>query len=99
MLLLTRLNNHPVALNGDLIKSVESSPDTTITLVTGEKIVVLETLPRVLEIARAYRAHLLNDALTFTSQDADAAGNAQHAASANSAASAANAHNAAQRKS
>ena len=42
MIRLTRLNNQALTVNSDLIKFVEQSPDTLITLVTGEKIVVRE---------------------------------------------------------
>ena len=37
MIQLTRLNNHPLIVNSDLIKLVETAPDTVLTLVTGEK--------------------------------------------------------------
>ena len=43
MIQLTRLNNHSLIVNSDLIKFLEKSPDTVLTLVTGEKIVVRET--------------------------------------------------------
>ena len=49
MIQLTRLNNHPLVLNSDLIKFVEQAPDTVITLLSGEKIVVRESAPDVLE--------------------------------------------------
>jgi flagellar protein FlbD len=49
MIQLTRLNKHPLTVNSDLIKFVENAPDTVLTLVTGEKIVVLETTQQVLE--------------------------------------------------
>jgi flagellar protein FlbD len=42
MIQLTRLNNKPLTVNSDLIKFVEQSPDTLLTLITGEKLVVLE---------------------------------------------------------
>ena len=42
MIQLTRLNSKALIVNSDLIKFVEHSPDTLVTLVTGEKIVVLE---------------------------------------------------------
>lgn len=48
MIQLTRLNNHPLAVNSDLIKFVEQAPDTVITLVTGEKLVVRESAEEVL---------------------------------------------------
>jgi uncharacterized protein YlzI (FlbEa/FlbD family) len=57
MIQLTRLNNKPLMVNSDLIKFVEQSPDTLVTLITGEKIVVLEpaqeVLTRVVEFRRA----------------------------------------------
>lgn len=42
MIRLTRLNHEPVYLNSDLIEHIEITPDTVITLMTGQKIVVLE---------------------------------------------------------
>jgi uncharacterized protein YlzI (FlbEa/FlbD family) len=44
---LTRLNNQPLAVNSDLIKFVEQAPDTVITLITGEKLVVRESVAKV----------------------------------------------------
>lgn len=49
MIHLTRLNNQPLVVNADLIKFVEPSPDTVITLITGEKLVVRETVEEVLK--------------------------------------------------
>ena len=43
MIRLTRLNSQPITVNSDLIKFVESNPDTVITLVNGDKILVHET--------------------------------------------------------
>ena len=48
MIRLTRLNNQSLIVNSDLVKFVEQSPDTLITLVTGEKIVVRESAEDVL---------------------------------------------------
>ncbi|HUB03249.1 MAG TPA: flagellar FlbD family protein [Terriglobales bacterium] len=59
MIQLTRLNNHPLAVNSDLIKFVEQSPDTVITLVNGEKIVVRETARDVLEKIVEFRRAVL----------------------------------------
>ncbi len=59
MIQLTRLNNHPLAVNSDLIKFVEQSPDTVITLVNGEKIVVRESAPEVLERVVQFRRSVL----------------------------------------
>ena len=43
MIALTKLNNQAFVLNAELIKYVESTPDTMITLVNGERIIVKET--------------------------------------------------------
>lgn len=49
MVHLTRLNNQPLVVNADLIKFIETSPDTVITLLTGEKLVVRESVDEVLQ--------------------------------------------------
>jgi flagellar protein FlbD len=59
MIQLTRLNGIPIVLNSDLIKSAESSPDTMITLINGEKLIVRETCEDVTERVLEYRARLL----------------------------------------
>ena len=59
MIELTRLNGSPMVLNSDLIKTAESSPDTMLTLITGEKLIVREEIGEVTERVLAYRAHLL----------------------------------------
>jgi flagellar protein FlbD len=59
MIYLTRLNNRPVVVNSDLIKFVEDTPDTVVTLVSGEKLVVMETVEQVLEKIIDYRRRLM----------------------------------------
>jgi uncharacterized protein YlzI (FlbEa/FlbD family) len=59
MIQLTRLNNNPLAVNSDLIKFVEQAPDTVITLVTGEKLVVRETAPQIIELITEFRRRVL----------------------------------------
>jgi flagellar protein FlbD len=46
-------------LNSDLIKTAESSPDTMLTLITGEKLIVREETAEVVERVLVYRARLL----------------------------------------
>jgi len=58
MIHLTRLNNRPLVVNSELIKFIENAPDTVITLVTGEKIVVLETAEEVMTRIVEYRRRL-----------------------------------------
>jgi flagellar protein FlbD len=59
MIKLTRLNGHPMMINSDLIKTAEASPDTMLTLINGEKLIVREELEEVMERALHYRARLL----------------------------------------
>jgi flagellar protein FlbD len=59
MIQLTRLNNKALTVNSDLIKFVEQSPDTLITLITGEKIVVRESAEQVLARIVEFRKSVL----------------------------------------
>lgn len=56
MIKLTRLSREPLVLNSDLIEYMESTPDTVITLTTGQKLRVNETadevIARVIEFRR-----------------------------------------------
>jgi len=56
---LTRLNNKPLFVNSDLIKFVEQSPDTLITLISGEKLVVRETLEEICSRIIVFRRAVL----------------------------------------
>ena len=57
MIALRRLNNQPIVVNCDLIESVESTPDTIVTLTSGNKLIVRDSLDeirrRVIEFKRA----------------------------------------------
>jgi len=59
MIRLTRLNDRPLVVNAELIKFVEETPDTVITLRDNEKILVKEradaVVARAIEYARAIR--------------------------------------------
>jgi len=59
MIQLTRLNNARLAVNCDLIKYVEAAPDTVITLLNGEKLVVRETTEQVIDRVRDFRRSVL----------------------------------------
>jgi flagellar protein FlbD len=59
MIEVTRLNGSPMVLNSDLIKTAEASPDTMLTLINGEKLIVREEPAEVVERVTAYRARLL----------------------------------------
>jgi flagellar protein FlbD len=55
MIKLTRLGGEQFILNAELIQYVEARPDTFITLTTGERIVVTESMDDVLRRAVAYQ--------------------------------------------
>jgi len=59
MIQLTKLNGIPIVLNSDLIKTSEASPDTMLTLINGEKMIVRESCDEVAERIVEYRARLL----------------------------------------
>ena len=62
MIELTRLNGSRLAINCDLIKYAEAAPDTVLTLITGEKLVVLEPCSEVSQRTLDYRAAVLRKA-------------------------------------
>ncbi|HZD32039.1 MAG TPA: flagellar FlbD family protein [Candidatus Angelobacter sp.] len=59
MIRLTRINRTLLAINADLIKFVESAPDTVITLSTGEKVVVTESVDQIIELIIDFRRLVL----------------------------------------
>ena len=73
MIQLTRLNNQALIVNCDLIKFVETAPDTVLTLVSGEKILVRENPEEVLERIVAYRRDVLAGGILKVAQTRDSA--------------------------
>jgi flagellar protein FlbD len=67
MIQLTRLNHHPLWVNSDLLKFVENTPDTVITLASGEKIVVLEDVGTIVDRLIAFRRRLLEGMSVYSS--------------------------------
>lgn len=55
MIRLTRLDGEEFLLNAELIRYVEKRPDTFITLTTGERVIVRETMDQVLHRAVDYQ--------------------------------------------
>jgi flagellar protein FlbD len=60
MIRVTRINNHSILLNSDLIEQIETVPDTTIALTTGQRLFVRESadeiLSRIVEFRRRISA-------------------------------------------
>lgn len=55
MIKLTRLDGEAFVLNAELIRYVERRPDTFITLTSGDRIVVAETMDQVIDRAVDYQ--------------------------------------------
>ena len=62
MIELTRLNGHPLSVNCDLIKFAEAAPDTVLTLITGEQLLVLEPCAEITRRILFYRSGVLREA-------------------------------------
>ena len=59
MIMLTRLNGLPFALNPDLVERAEATPDTILTLCDGGKVLIGESVEELVDRIRTYRAQVL----------------------------------------
>jgi len=55
MIILTKINKAPIAVNADLIECIEETPDTVITMTNNDKVVVQEGLKEIIEKVVHYR--------------------------------------------
>lgn len=55
MIKLTRIDGEAFVLNAELIRYVENRPDTFVTLTTGERFIVKETMDQVVDRSIAYQ--------------------------------------------
>ena len=58
MIRVSRLNKQPFVMNCELIKFIEETPDTVITLINNEKIVVSESMDEIVERVIEYERRL-----------------------------------------
>lgn len=63
MIKVTRLNHTALILNSDLIEHIEITPDTVITLTSGQKFMVLESAEEIVEEVIAFRKSLFSKEL------------------------------------
>ncbi|MHC4660967.1 MAG: flagellar FlbD family protein [Planctomycetota bacterium] len=54
MIQVTRLNGRKIVINADLIKYLEETPDTLVTLVSGDKLYVQENVEAIIRLALEY---------------------------------------------
>ena len=60
MIRLTRLNHVPLIVNADLIEHIDMTPDTVVTLTSGQKFMVLESAEEVVDKVVCFRQMLLS---------------------------------------
>jgi len=63
MILLHKLNGQEILVNAELIESVETVPDTVITLYTSNRLIVKEGLEEVRELVMEYKRSAHNPSL------------------------------------
>lgn len=55
MIVVTKLNGEPLVLNAELIELVERTPDTVVTLTTGRKLLVRESVEEIVRRVLEYK--------------------------------------------
>jgi flagellar protein FlbD len=60
MITVTRLNDSQFVLNAELIKTVEKTPDTVITLINGDRVMVKEPVDEIVRKAIEYGRSIRN---------------------------------------
>jgi flagellar protein FlbD len=73
MVRLTRLNHAPMVLNSDLIEHIDITPDTVITLTTGQILRVRETAEEVVERIEEFRRRICRYQVRHVAVDEPAA--------------------------
>ena len=58
MIEITKLNGTKTLVNQDLMETVETTPDTVITLTTGKKIIVKESRQEIDNLVKSYRKEI-----------------------------------------
>ena len=58
MITVTRLNDKPLVVNAELIKTVESTPDTLITMINGDHLIVKDSMQDIVRKAVEYGRQL-----------------------------------------
>ncbi len=66
MIRLTRLNRTAMLLNSELIEHIEMTPDTVITLTTGQRLVVRESPEEIVDRVVAFRQAVLQPCCAVT---------------------------------
>lgn len=73
MIVVTRLNGPPFAVNPDLVQRIDSAPDTILTLVDGTKYIVEESMADVITSINEHRSRMIARAQEIQREDAEPA--------------------------
>ncbi|GIO36156.1 hypothetical protein J41TS12_10170 [Paenibacillus antibioticophila] len=71
MISVSRLNGSPMWLNALMIETVEETPDTYVTLITGKRIIVLEKAAEVIAMVKEYYSEIGIHAATIKVQQTE----------------------------
>lgn len=52
------INDTPIVLNSDLIEMIEATPDTVVSLSTGKKVIIKESIEQIISMVVEYRRKL-----------------------------------------
>ena len=61
MVEVTKLNGSTVLVNAELIESVEETPDTVLSFVTGKKLIVKESRQEIKNLVKSYRREIFQN--------------------------------------
>lgn len=61
MIRLTKINGQEIYINNDLMEFIESTPDTIISLTTGKKLIVKETVEEVIDKIIEFKSRFLRN--------------------------------------
>ncbi|MCI9492892.1 MAG: flagellar FlbD family protein [Lachnospiraceae bacterium] len=69
MIEVTKLNGSTVLVNAELIESVEETPDTVLSFVTGKKLIVKESRQEVKNLVLLYKREIMATGLPWLERE------------------------------
>lgn len=69
MVEVTKLNGSTVLVNAELIESVEETPDTVLSFVTGKKLIVKESRQEVKNLVILYKREIMTTGLPWLAKE------------------------------
>ena len=69
MIEVTKLNGNTILINAELIESVEETPDTVLSFVTGKKLIVKESRQEVKNLVILYKREIMTTGLPWLAKE------------------------------